>query len=228
MPASIAPCTPSKGALPASAVAENDALFAAWQGQLLPGTLAVYTSRMRVLSTALGVSVGCIMRDPMRYIALLHARSGSLGSERNLVKTLLSLFKYNSKPGARIRFRWLHGEAAKEAHMLWRTHHAGLGAKELLRAMQNKPTSERQLDNYVGMDEVKEKLEELLQDPARHEQSKNSMQVLLLSILEHMPPMRADLGHIEVFKRHVPEVLKAPYLIAEDGMRLCVSAAALV
>lgn len=198
--------------LSAAAAAENTKLFAGLKGRVAPETVDSYVSRMRTLSRDLGVSVGSVMRDPTRYMAVLHARSGSQGSERNLVKTLLSLFKYNKDNPD---LEWVRGKAAVAALAVWKTHHAALAAKEELRAMQNKPTNERQIANYVELQEVKEKLDELMQNPARHKTRKDSMVVLLLSILEHLPPGRADLGRVHVFLGRLPTALKPPYLAAE-------------
>jgi hypothetical protein len=176
-----------------------------------PKTIAGYVND--VLNMTALVNVGSIfevLTDPGHFRIELNRMCKSPYTESTYISRLLSIFKCNPQ------LKVAH-QAAFEA---WSRASAEHRAKHLRTARQNAPTNARQAANYVPMDHWRNKLSELQSQPADpHSTRQQSMSLVFLAYACALPPQRAEVGSIRVFKAHPspPELAAAPNHVIMDS-----------
>jgi hypothetical protein len=97
--------------------------------------------------------------------------------------------------------------------------------QELFRYKLNKPT-EKQIANRVDYNEVLEKFQELskINEKDIFSDPKNNLEFLLLAVLIHIRPKRADLGNVGIYKKNPSVGKHTPnYIVLNGSPRLVVS-----
>jgi hypothetical protein len=148
-----------------------------------------YLSRLAGMLTKVGAeTVLEVVRNPETWYPKIRDVYPSLTTRKNLITAILVLFREDAE------LRKLEDVKAK-----WKKWHEDLGRHQDARMKRSEP-SEKQVAKYTSYEEIEAKYEEL-RDAGPHKTRLDSLQFLLLSILVHLRPKRADLGSVELFNR---------------------------
>ena len=161
-----------------------------------------YVSKLSNLSEKLGKTIYEILRSPKTSIVQIKGLYPEDSTRKTIVTSILAGFKYGNI-------------GLSKAQEGWRSIHEELREKELSNYKKNEPT-ERQKENYLSFEEIREKYKELASgDP--HATKKSSLEYLLLSITLNLRPKRADYGDVMVIgpKHKVPE--KGNYMFIDKA-----------
>jgi hypothetical protein len=133
-----------------------------------------------------------LLRDPETYAPAMQRLYGrrSATTHKNMVTAVLAAFKHN-EPLRR-------AEAA--ALLRWKEEHAQLCQAEEAKYDENRPLNERQVQRYVSFDEVELAYARLRAAPGAHATLRDSVELLLLTLVALLPPKRADLGAVRVYR----------------------------
>jgi hypothetical protein len=139
-----------------------------------------------------------LLCHPAKFAPVMERLYGarSATTHKNMLTAVLAAFKHD----AALRC------AQPAALQRWREEHARLCELEDARYDLNQPLNDRQVQRYVSFDEVEAKLAALLapagagpsSDP--HATLRGSLEVVLLALVAHLPPKRADYGAVRVFR----------------------------
>jgi hypothetical protein len=165
-----------------------------------PNTAKSYLNRMKTLEEKTGVPLETLLLDPTQYYPILQKAYPSITTRKNMLTVILALFRIddNFKEKETIANKW---------HKL----HTDLTRYEVAKVKRSEP-SEKQVEKYTSYEEIETKYEELKRRGA-HETERNSLQFLLLSILVHLRPKRADLGAIRVYREKDPRKTDENYIV---------------
>lgn len=165
-----------------------------------PNTQKIYLNRIKTLEIKLETSIDNILKNPDTYYPKLQKLYTSLSTRKNLLTTILAMFRINEnlKP------------FEKEADR-WRALHTDLSRYEIAKVKRSEP-SEKQVEKYTSYEEIEAKYEELKRR-GPHETERASMQYLLLSVLVHLRPKRADLGAIKIYRDKDPRKTDENYIV---------------
>lgn len=166
-----------------------------------------YMSRLRGLQAnlkgdaAAPPSLYTILTDPETYYPKLKEAYESLTTRKNVLTTLLSLFRLDDA------LRASHAEA----HRVWNQRHDELSRLQSAKVRRSEP-SEKQVEKYTSFEEIEAKYEDLRRT-GPHKTLRESMMFVLLSIMVHLRPKRADLGATQIYKDTDPRVTTENYIV---------------
>jgi hypothetical protein len=169
-------------------------------------TLNSYLSRIKTLKAKLGgADLNTILVDPDTYYPQLQKQYPSLTTRKNLLTPILALFREDDS---------LAREAAA-AYERWKKLHDDLTKLQEAKIRRSEP-EEKQVAKYTSYEEITAKYEEL-KKRGYHDTERHSIQFLLLSILVHLRPKRADLGAVKIYKEKDPRLTTENYIVLRSG-----------
>ncbi len=166
-----------------------------------------YASRLRSLLKHMNLkgSEGLleILEHPDIYYPKLQAAYPSLTTRKNMLTAILVLFREDE--GLK------ETAASKVAGESWKKLHDDLARHQDVRVKRSEPEG-KQIAKYTSFEEIEAKYEEL-KNVGGHGTKRKSQQFLLLSVLVHLRPKRADLGSIHLFYNKDPHIKDANYIV---------------
>lgn len=146
------------------------------------------------------VSVYDILMDPDAHYPKIQAIYPSLTTRKNLLTTFMVLFREDEELKQKTEL------AAK-----WKKLHDDLSRLQNAKIKRSEP-EEKQVEKYTSFEEIEKKYIEL-RKRGYHDTQRHSMQYLLLSILVHLRPKRADLGSIFLYREEDPRKTDINYIV---------------
>lgn len=167
-----------------------------------PATLSSYLNRVDTLKAKLDApSLHAILVDPDIYYPQLQRQYPSLTTRKNMITVILVLFREDLE---------LHTKFAKE-HERWKKLNEDLKRHQEAKIKRSEP-EQKQVEKYTSYEEITNKYDEL-KKRGPHDTERHSMQYLLLSVLVHLRPKRADLGAIHIYKEKDPRHTDQNYIV---------------
>ena len=161
-----------------------------------------YESRIRGLLKKIHPrSLQTLMENPDTHYPQLQRLYTSLTTRKNVLTVLLVLFREDA----------LMRENYKEAHETWKKLHDELVKHQDAKIRRSEPEA-KQIEKYTSYEEIEAKYNEL-KKRTFHDTERHSMQFILLSILVHLRPKRADLGSIQIFYEEDPRKTDLNYIV---------------
>lgn len=125
----------------------------------------------------------------------------SLTTRKNILTPLLVVFREDAELAAD------HAEARE----IWKKRHDDLVRFQEARVRRSEP-EDKQIAKYTSFEEIETEYE-TKRRKAPHETRKASQQFLLLSILVHLRPKRADLGALKIYEEEDPHRTDENYVV---------------
>lgn len=169
-----------------------------------PKTFENYISRLRGLLQKMGnesIRLTDILHHPDTYYPTIQKAYPSITTRKNILTVLLVLFREDKELSS----------AHAEAYTKWKKLHDDLSKLQDAQIRRSEP-AEKQLRHYTSYEEIEKKYEEM-RKLAPHDTERHSMQFVLLSILVHLRPKRADLGAIKIYKEQDPRNKERNYIV---------------
>jgi len=165
-----------------------------------PNTQKSYINRIKTLETTTGSTIYGILTQPDVWYPKIQAAYPSISTRKNMLTVLLALLKFDEtlKTNKPIVDKW---------HKL----HSDLTRFEIAKVKRSEPSS-KQVEKYTSYEEIETKYEEMKRRGA-HSTERESMQYLLLSVLVHLRPKRADLGKIRIYYEDDPRKTDENYIV---------------
>jgi hypothetical protein len=168
-------------------------------------TLDSYLARIRTMRAKLGgAELHTILLNPDTYYPQLKTAYESLTTRKNILTVILALFKIDEALA----------KEHKAAHDGWKKLHDDLARLQEAKVRRSEPEA-KQVEKYTSYEEITAKYEEL-RKRGPHTTERQSMQFLLLSVLVHLRPKRADLGHIRIYKNKDPRNTTENYMVLRE------------
>lgn len=148
-----------------------------------------YISRLKgMLRTIEATAVMDVVKAPDIWYPKIQAGYPSFTTRKNIITAILVLFRE-------------HPDLVKEVELRakWKKWHEDLSRHEDARVRRSEP-AEKQIKQYTSFEEIEAKYAEL-REAGPHKTRPDSLQYLLLSIIVHLRPKRADLGNVQIFKK---------------------------
>ena len=165
-------------------------------------TLENYESRIRGLLKKMGpVTLQSILENPDVHYSKIQKSYPSLTTRKNVLTVLLVLFREDKDLN----------EQHKDAHTKWKKLHDDLVKLQDARIKRSEP-EQKQVEKYTSFEEIEAKYKDL-KKRTFHDTERHSMQYLLLSILVHIRPKRADLGSIKIYRDKDPRKTDENYIV---------------
>jgi hypothetical protein len=159
-----------------------------------------YTSRLRSLLKHFDVKLIDILLNPDVYYPQIQKIYSSLTTRKNVLTLLLSLFREDDEL-----------KTKPEIQAKWKKLHDDLSKLQEAKIRRSEP-EEKQIEKYTSYEEIEQKYNEL-RKRGYHDTERHSMQFLLISILVHLRPKRADLGSIKIYKEIDPRKTDENYIV---------------
>lgn len=142
-----------------------------------------------------------VLESPNTWYPAIQRAYPSLTTRKNVLTAVLVLFREDP-------------ELAKQTtvHAVWRKRHDDLGRHQDAKVKRSQP-EEKQIAKYTSFEEIEAKYEELKKAGPHSKSLRHSQQFLLLSILVHLRPKRADLGALHVFYEEDPRRTDINYVV---------------
>jgi hypothetical protein len=163
-----------------------------------PSTQKEYLSRLKTLQKIFpDVEV---LKKPKDVYPQLQAAYPSLLSRKNLLTLILVLFREDA-------------DLAKNeaAYKQWKQFHDDLARHMDAKVKRSEP-SDKQIEKYTSYEEI-EKEYEAKKKLSPHASERGSYQFLLLSILVHLKPKRADFGAVKIYRDTDPKDTTQNYIV---------------
>ena len=161
-----------------------------------------YLSRLKSLLKKLGnPTLLDVLTHPDTHYPAVQKAFPSLTTRKNVLTPLLALFREDEA---------LRTENAA-AYTTWKKLHDDLAKLQQAKIKRSEPEP-KQVEKYTSYEEIESKYEEM-KKRASHDTERHSMQFLLLSILVHLRPKRADLGAIRIYNEKDPRKTDENYLV---------------
>lgn len=145
------------------------------------------SSLMKITHDHTKFSLMRIISNPDKYSKRLKKQYPSPTTQKNLVTTVLSVFKYMDLQCK-----------LQEAHEKWLNVHKELHEQQTLKVKENKP-SPNQEQAYVSFEEIKKKYKELKHGDDPHATLRDSLILTFLAFTVYQKPKRADLGCVRIY-----------------------------
>ena len=194
----------SATAAAAAAATQTDAHYHGLLAAHYPNkqTLNAYLHRLKMLKEKLSAAaLHAILTDPDAFYPRIRAAYESLTTRKNILTPLLVLYRLDPALAA----------AHVAASAKWRKLHDDLAKLQDAKIKRSEP-EEKQIEKYTSYEEITSKYEEL-KKRGYHDTERHSSQFLLLSVLVHLRPKRADLGNITIFKEKDPRSTDMNYIV---------------
>jgi len=161
-----------------------------------------YMSRLRgLLSKLPETQLTDILQHPDTYYPKIQAAYESLTTRKNVLTAILVLFREDDD------LKTNHAAA----YIKWKKLHDDLTKHQEAKIRRSEP-EQKQIEKYTSYEEIEQKYNEL-RKRGPHDSERHSMEFLLLSILVHMRPKRADLGSIKIFYENDPRKTDINYVV---------------
>lgn len=165
-------------------------------------TLENYESRIRgLLKKMEPVTLQSILENPDVHYSKIQQSYPSLTTRKNVLTVLLVLFREDKDLN----------EQHKEAHIKWKKLHDDLVKLQDARIKRSEP-EQKQVDKYTSFEEIEAKYKDL-KKRTYHDTERHSLQFLLISVLVHIRPKRADLGSIKIYRDKDPRKTDENYIV---------------
>ncbi len=166
-----------------------------------PKTRDNYLSRLRgLLQKIEGTTLRAIAENPTEYYPRIQAAYPSLTTRKNVLTALLVLFREDADL-----------KTKSELHAKWKKLHDDLGRFQDAKVRRSEPAA-KQIAKYTSFEEIEAKYE-TLRNKGAHSTAKASQQFVLLSVLVHLRPKRADLGAVHIFREKDPNRTDINYVV---------------
>jgi hypothetical protein len=129
-----------------------------------------------------------VVKNPDTWYPKIQAAYPSLTTRKNLITAMLVLFREDDELSKQ-----------KDLRLRWKKWHEDLSRHEDARIRRSEP-AEKQIAKYTSFEEIEAKYA-ALKDAGPHKTRQDSLQYVLLSVIVHLRPKRADLGSVEIFKK---------------------------
>ena len=164
-----------------------------------------YKSRLRGLTKSLKVDDPMeILKSPDTYYPKLQMVYPSLTTRKNMLTLILVLFRED------IALKTMNVEAATK----WKKRHDDLVRIQEAKVRRSEP-EDKQIKQYTSYEEITDKYKDL-KNKTPHNTLKSTQQFLLLSILVHLRPKRADLGAVKIYKEDDPRKTNENYIVLRN------------
>jgi hypothetical protein len=161
-----------------------------------------YKSRLRGLTKSLEVEDPIvILKAPDTYYPKLQTLYPSFSTRKNMLTLILVLYREDDQLKAENP-----AAAAK-----WKQFHDDLVRIQEAKVRRSEPEA-KQIEKYTSYEEITDKYREL-KGKTPHNTLKSSQQFLLLSMLVHLRPKRADLGAVKIYKEDDPRKTDENYIV---------------
>jgi hypothetical protein len=145
-----------------------------------------------------------IITNPDSSYPKLKSAYESLTTRKNLLTLILALFREDPELQ----------KSAPKAYSKWKKLHDDLSKLQEAKIRRSEPEP-KQIEKYTSYEEITEKYESL-RKRGYHDTERHSMQYLLLSVLVHLRPKRADLGAIRIYKEKDPRSTTENYIVLRE------------
>lgn len=167
-----------------------------------PKTRDNYLSRLRgLLHNIDHPNLTEILQNPDTYYPKIQSAYPSITTRKNVLTVLLVLFREDKELT----------ESHKEAHTKWKKLHDDLTKLQDAKIRRSEP-EDKQIKHYTSFEEI-EKTYESMRKKAPHDTERHSMQYVLLSIIVHLRPKRADLGALRIYTEQDPRQKDSNYIV---------------
>jgi len=167
-----------------------------------PKTRDNYLARIRGLLKALNKpTLTEVITNPDEYYPKLQKLYTSLTTRKNLLTVFMVLFREDEE----LR------EKHKDANARWKKLMEDLSRLQHAKVKRSEP-EQKQIEKYTSYEEIEAKYEEL-KKRGPHDTERHSFQFVLLSILVHLRPKRADLGAVRIIKEKDPRKTDENYIV---------------
>ena len=160
-----------------------------------------YASRLRALMKKTEAkSLLEILENPDTFYPKIQKAYPSLTTRKNVLTAVLALFREDEIL-----------QKAEETKARWKKLHEDLTRHQEVRIKRSEP-EEKQIAKYTSFEEIEAKYEEI-KKAGGHTTQRKSFQFILLSILVHLRPKRADLGSVQIFTESDPNRTDINYIV---------------
>ena len=160
-----------------------------------------YLSRLRNLQKKFTVPLTRMLEDPDTHYTVIQEAYPSITTRKNMLTTILVIFREDEE------LRTKHAEAGAR----WKKLHDDLAKHQDAKIRRSEP-EDKQIEKYTSYEEIEKKYRELAKGTP-HTSERNSMQFMLLSILVHLRPKRADLGAVRIIRGSDPQQKDQNYIV---------------
>lgn len=165
-----------------------------------PNTQKSYLNRIKTLETTTKTTIHGILTQPDVWYPKIQKAYPSITTRKNMLTVVLALLKHDEEL-----------KENKEIQTKWHKLHSDLTRFEIAKVKRSEP-SEKQVKHYTSYEEIETKYEELKRR-GPHATERESMQFLLISVLVHLRPKRADLGKIRIYYETDPRKTDENYIV---------------
>lgn len=166
-------------------------------------TRTTYIGRLSNLQRALTTPLLEILENPDAHYPEIQKQYASLSTRKNILTAILVLFREDKA---------LHENTA--VYDRWKKLHEDLARLQDAKVRRSEP-EQKQIEKYTSFEEIESKYEELKRR-GYHDTLKHSMQYLLLSVITHLRPKRADLGSVEIYRDDDPRKTDQNYIVLRN------------
>jgi hypothetical protein len=165
-----------------------------------PITIENYKSRIRSLLSKLQTTdLFEVLKNPATYYPKIREHYPSITTRKNMLTPLLVILREDPDL------------ISEEDRKKWKQYHDDLSRYQKAAVSRSEP-SEKQMAKYTSFEEIENKYTDLGRT-SPHSTFKNSMQYLLLSIVVHLRPKRADLGSVKIYYEKNPNKTDENYIV---------------
>jgi hypothetical protein len=148
-------------------------------------------------------SLFTILEDPVRWYPKIREAYPSISTRRNILTVFLALFTHDKELKEDV--------GGEDVQKKWRQYHDELVRYQKTQQSKSEP-SKKQVDKYTSFEEIEIKYRELGKK-SPHESLRSSQQYLLLSVVLHLKPKRADLGSVKIYHEKNPNRTDENYIV---------------
>jgi hypothetical protein len=174
---------------------------AAYENEL---TKISYISRIAGLMRKIDAdSLFTVLEDPVRWYPKIREAYPSISTRRNLLTVFLALFTKDKDLEEDV--------GGEDVLKKWKQYHEELSRYEKTQVAKSEP-SKKQVAKYTSFEEIETKYHQLGKK-SPHESLRSSQQYLLLSVVLHLKPKRADLGSVKIYHEKNPNRTDENYIV---------------
>jgi hypothetical protein len=141
-----------------------------------------------------------ILQNPERFYPKIQAAYPSITTRKNVLTAMMTLFREDEE---------LSKDTATQTK--WKRLHEDLHRHQDAKIKRSEP-ADKQIAKYTSFEEIEAQYE-TLKKSSPHSTNRKSFQYLLMSILVHLRPKRADLGNVAIFRDRDPNRSDINYVV---------------
>ena len=163
-----------------------------------------YKSRLNTLVKHMNTkSLLEILEAPDTFYPRMREQYTSITTRKNVLTAMLVLFREDAE--------LKKGDKNEEARAKWKRLFEDLARHQEAKVKRSEP-EDKQIEKYTSYEEIEAKYEEMKR-VGGHTTLKESQRFVLMSILVHLRPKRADLGTVYIFKDNDPNRTDINYIV---------------